>query len=412
MLHGVDVSGHQPGWTPDTDDKFVFVKATEGRTVVNSQAAAQLKAARTKGLQIGHYHFLWPDNAKAQAAWFVGNADIRSGDLLVCDWENTGGGHPSVEDAAVFIAEVERLKPGHRVGLYCNRSDWANTAVKANDFLWIAQWSSTTPTMDWTFWQYTDKPIDQNWAAAKFGSLAELKAWAYGLRWSDEWKSVYVSFVGGYVTPIDRTIVLACAKSSGWGTIRLSQGGLSTSVTASALTHAGLGVADIAIDGRSKEQVWRLCAHLIKSGIVAFPRGYGGDPWADQKHIHFVSVESLAHAHPQAQAQVAEWKQGGDGLKGDGLYNGPKVPLGTWASSPYNPANITDEDDMPTVNEIWTADIIPAPRPVDPDQPEWRPDTYLRKIMEAQISQNDALNAIAKTLGEILTRLPAPPDTF
>jgi hypothetical protein len=31
---------------------------------------------------------------------------------------------------------------------------------------------------------------------------------------------------------------------------------------------------------------------------------------------------------------------GGDGLRGDGAYNGPHVPLGMWAGSPYNPVNI------------------------------------------------------------------------
>jgi Glycosyl hydrolases family 25 len=95
----VDVSTYQPGWTPAQNDKFVFVKSTEGSTWTSGQAAAQLKAARDKRLQVGHYHFMRPGNAVRQARWFVAKTDIKLGDLLVCDWENTPEGHPSVTDA-------------------------------------------------------------------------------------------------------------------------------------------------------------------------------------------------------------------------------------------------------------------------------------------------------------------------
>lgn len=347
MLTGPDVSGHQPNWVPADDDEFVFIKASEGSTFASDDAAKQLKAARDKSLQVGHYHFLWPDNPTRQAKFFVDTADIQPGDLLACDWEDTPGGHPTVADAAEFIAEVKRLKPEHRVGLYCNKSDWTNTTVKAGDFLWVANWTAASlPSIesDWHFWQWTDEPIDQNRASPRWQSLNELKAWASSTTptrlYSEKWKSEYVKFGGGWVTPIDRTILAACAKASGWGTIRLSQGGLSTSVAASAKTHHGLAVGDIPPDGRTKAQVWDFSAHLLRSGIVPFPRGYGGDPWANQKHIHFASVESAAHAHQQLRDQITEWRAGGDGLVGNGAYNGPDVPLGMWASSPYNPKNI------------------------------------------------------------------------
>jgi hypothetical protein len=181
-MHGVDVSGYQPDWTPATHDSFVFVKATEGHTYVSKTAPDQLKAARAGGLQVGHYHFLHPGNAVEQATWFVSKADIQPGDLLVCDFENTREGHPSPADAAAFIAEVKRLKPSNKVGLYCNRSDWTGTSVKAGDFLWIAEYGVTKPNIvaAWQFWQYSDKPIDQNQTSGQWATLAELKAWASG----------------------------------------------------------------------------------------------------------------------------------------------------------------------------------------------------------------------------------------
>jgi hypothetical protein len=366
MLHGVDVSSYQPGWKPVADDSFVFVKATEGTGYSSNRAAAQLAAARAKGLQVGHYHFLRPDNVAKQAAYFVAHADIRPGDLLVCDWENTRDGHPSVADAAIFIAEVKKKRPKNKVGLYCNASDWSNTKVKAGDFLWIAHYGVSKPSIQarWDFWQYADKSsdganIDQN--KSRFNTLDELKAWAKRapgpskpppkpMHYSQTYHSEFVGLNGGWVTPIDREIVLACAKAADWHTLRLSQGGLSNGVITSAKTHYGLGVGDIALDGRPKSKVWKLCAALLRSGIVAFPRGFIADSFQNNKHIHFASVESYSHAHPQLQAQINEYKRGGDGLVGNRPYTGPKVLLGRWKDSPYNPANIKGDNGVYYVN--------------------------------------------------------------
>lgn len=360
MLHGVDVSAYQPGWTPAQNDKFVFVKSTEGSTWTSSQAAAQAKAARDKRLQVGQYHFMRPGNAVRQARWFVAKTDIKPGDLVVCDWENTPEGHPSVADARDFIAEVKRLRPSNRVGLYCNKSEWLNTTVKAGDFLWIAAWNSASSpgiSSPWAFWQYSDKPIDQNWANPKWRTLDQLTRWAASTepapRWSEEYNAEYVSFAGGrndWIIPLDKVIILTCAEHAGYGSVRLVQGGLSTNVTDSALTHAGLGVGDIAVDHRRKDLVWDYTAHLNRSGIRAFPRGFGGDPWANKQHVHWGSRENYDHAHPQLQAQIREMESGGDGLRGDGRYNGPRVPLGNWKSSPYNPLNIKSDTSIYVVN--------------------------------------------------------------
>lgn len=351
MLHGNDVSGYQgKEWKPASGDDFAFVKATEGRTVDNDDGAAQIKTARGAGLVVGHYHFLWPGNAKEQAGYFTSKiADLKPGDLLVCDWEKTGGGHPSVEDAKNFIAEVKRLKPDHKCGLYCNKSDWLNTTVKKGDFLWIASWGSTPGggVKDWDFWQYTDEPIDQNYANPRWKTVEDLRSWALQdpdtpIFWSDTWKSEYLAFGGSakWITPIDKTVLVACAHASGWGSIRIIQGGRRPHTSYSGWTHNGLGVGDIAIDGHDKPEVWKLSAHLTRSGLRPFPRGYGGDPWKDEKHIHFGSRESYEHAHDDLQDQVRAHERGKNGLSNDGPYNGPNVPRGRWADSPYNPKNV------------------------------------------------------------------------
>lgn len=156
---------------------------------------------------------------------------------------------------------------------------------------------------------------------------------------STYWGSDYLWFAGGWVTPVTRSILLAAASASGWGTIRLAQGGFSHA-TASANTHGGLDVVDIAIDGRSKAKVWALCAALKRSGMLPFPRGYVADTFQNNKHIHAVR-NPASHAHPEAKAQLREYQTShGDGLVGSRSYTGPSTALDTWDHSPYNPRNV------------------------------------------------------------------------
>jgi GH25 family lysozyme M1 (1,4-beta-N-acetylmuramidase) len=180
-LHGVDVSSHQGAdWIPAPGDDFTIVKTSEGTTYTSPVRWSQVSAARTAGLVVGHYHYMWPGNPLEQARFFVANAEAQPGEILALDWETTAGGHPTVDEAAVFIAEVQRLAPGHRVLLYCNQSDWVSTTVKAPDGLWIAHYGVDKPktTTPWIFHQYTDDPIDKNWSS--FTKIEDLKAWAAG----------------------------------------------------------------------------------------------------------------------------------------------------------------------------------------------------------------------------------------
>ncbi|MFD8573128.1 glycoside hydrolase family 25 protein [Streptomyces sp. NPDC057694] len=181
MLHGIDVSSYQS--TFDTDGQsFVFIKATEGRSYVNPRLTSQTKLARDGECTVGFYHFLWPGNIAAQAAYFVGKAPEKAGDLLAVDWETTGDGtRASNADKDHFIREVKRLRPNHRVLLYCNRDFWLNvdTTSYAGDGLWIADYvTAGKPRIKakWTIHQYTSSPHDKNVAA--FTSESTLRDWA------------------------------------------------------------------------------------------------------------------------------------------------------------------------------------------------------------------------------------------
>lgn len=183
MLHGVDVSSHQTSFDTDGLD-FVFIKATEGRSYINPRLTGQVQRARAAECVVGFYHFLWPGNVKEQAAYFVGGAPEKAGDLLAVDWETTGEGtHASNGDKDRFIREVKRLRPDHRVLLYCNRSFWLNhdSTSYAGDGLWIADYvTAGKPRIkaSWRIHQYADRPLDRN--VADFSSRAALRSWAKG----------------------------------------------------------------------------------------------------------------------------------------------------------------------------------------------------------------------------------------
>lgn len=183
MIRGIDVASYQERSYPTTGLDFVFVKATEGTTYVNPKMGGQAATARTAGLVLGFYHFLHPGNVKAQAAYFVDRCASLPGDMLVCDWETTGTGtRPTNADKDAFLREVKRLRPGHRVGLYCNLDYWKNrdTTSYAADFLWIADPGAPVgkPRIKapWRFHQYAvSGGTDRN--AASFASRAALRAW-------------------------------------------------------------------------------------------------------------------------------------------------------------------------------------------------------------------------------------------
>ncbi|MDF3302422.1 glycoside hydrolase family 25 protein [Streptomyces tropicalis] len=184
MLRGIDVSAFQSSSYGTDGLSFVFIKATEGRSYVNSKLTAQTKRGRDAGLVVGFYHFLWPGDITAQADYFVAHAPEQAGDILAVDWETTGDGtHASNAEKDSFLRKVKQLRPHNRVVLYCNRSFWLgiDTTSYAGDGLWIADYvSAGHPRIEasWRFHQYTDEPQDTN--VANFSTKAALQSWAQG----------------------------------------------------------------------------------------------------------------------------------------------------------------------------------------------------------------------------------------
>lgn len=178
-LHGNDVSHYQPDWRPSTGDSFAIVKATEGTTYTSPTHASQVALARAAGMVVGHYHYGHPGNIAAQVSYFLSVANPQAGDVLAFDWE--GGTPPSCADKDAFLKGCKTARPHNRAIVYANQDFWLNRnpSKYAADGLWLATIGHSSPPTVGTpvlFWQYTDTPLDQDYAY--FGSKAELVAWA------------------------------------------------------------------------------------------------------------------------------------------------------------------------------------------------------------------------------------------
>jgi hypothetical protein len=180
LITGVDVSSYQDANTyPIAGMSFAIVKATESTTYLNPKYAAQLAHARTNGLVVGHYHFATGTNSAEQVAYFAAHADVRPGELIALDWEES-----SVTSAArdAWLSAAKAHYPHNRVILYCNVDYWLTRDVTHSDAdgLWIADYSHPAGhpniTQAWKFHQYSSSGgIDHS--VADFTSLAALVAW-------------------------------------------------------------------------------------------------------------------------------------------------------------------------------------------------------------------------------------------
>ncbi|MBD0739829.1 GH25 family lysozyme [Streptomyces sp. CBMA29] len=214
MIKGIDVSNYQAATWSTTGLDFVFIKATEGHTLTDSRMAAHAQRARSAGLVVGYYHFLWPGNIQQQAEYFVSKVGNVAGDILAVDWERTSAGtHATGAEKDAFLKAVKKLRPTHKVILYTNTSDWKalDKTSFVQDGLWIAQYNGSAGHPDikapWLFDQWTSTPLDQDVAA--FSNRAALKAWATALV-----KPPYEPFPGAtwFKTGRKSPVVLAMRK--------------------------------------------------------------------------------------------------------------------------------------------------------------------------------------------------------
>jgi len=176
ILHGIDVSRHQRyiDWDAvskmnhkDIGISFAFIKASEGRSVVDEYFNDNWKASKESGVLRGAYHFYRPHlTAQEQASLFIRQVPkLVKGDLPpVLDIEMRGSCPPArlrknLKEWLVLIEKHYGMTPI----LYTNYGFYKHLLL-GKEFkkypLWIAHYK--TPDINnmvdnWNFWQHSDR---------------------------------------------------------------------------------------------------------------------------------------------------------------------------------------------------------------------------------------------------------------
>jgi hypothetical protein len=441
LITGKDLSSNNHGYRPPGSDDFLFVKATEGHTYHNPDHDHQVSLGRKSGMVIGHYMVIREGGGvPAQVDHFLKWAKAKPGDALIVDWEQwyDSRGRPlpkvTVAEKNQAITLLHQKAPGHRVLLYCNRSWWNTSDKKAGDGLWLAEYGVTEPKVDdWLFWQWTNRPVDQN--VARFKSKAALRKWATDVpapgsnarptpalpaaatvtttlkgtvldlaavptgggtrhKFRDRLTNTSGAYPGCVCDCIPRWVALveALAKEAGLPIPAQFWEGSFVVTPNSGKTHQGGGALDIKTTGMTKKQkrAWVKICRL--AGAAAWLRNWAHGRF-DTEHIH-VELIGCPHASADARAQWADYKAGRDGLAYHGRDYGPKVAYIT-AEQAFKqltrtrtgatPADSKDWLEMATKKEVQdavaaalkqslTGDLYPSPS-LNPDSvkknPKW-----------------------------------------
>lgn len=175
-MHGIDVSRHQGtiDWEAvskmkhnDISISFAFIKASEGRTVVDEYFRENWKDAKKAGLMRGAYHFYRTHlTPQEQMDLFVRQIPkLEKGDLPpVLDIEIKGSCPPARlrKNIKTWLVLAERhygVKPIIYTSWHFFYT-YLNTPELRQYPLWIAHYKTpdlNQKTPNWHFWQHTDK---------------------------------------------------------------------------------------------------------------------------------------------------------------------------------------------------------------------------------------------------------------
>jgi lysozyme len=175
-MHGIDVSRHQRDIDWDAVSKmkhkdisitFAFIKASEGRTVVDDYFKKNWEGAKDAGLMRGAYHFYRPHlTAEEQFKLFKRMVPkLEKGDLApVLDIEVYGSGSKAVlkKNLKKWLVMAEKHY-GVTPIIYTNYGFYKHllTGAEFKKYpLWIAHYR--TPDLNyklsnWHFWQHSDR---------------------------------------------------------------------------------------------------------------------------------------------------------------------------------------------------------------------------------------------------------------
>lgn len=169
---GLDISRHQGKihWDELVEEnqqlRFVYIKATEGSSLVDPFYKRNFKAAKERGLLVGSYHFLTNRTSmERQVDNFLSSIDLNQQDLLLLvDIEKDGTRNWKRDIIQKNLAEFIRLvkeRTGHSPMIYTNESYYyLNLYPEFNHYrLFIANYNlpPKLPDAKYDIWQSSKK---------------------------------------------------------------------------------------------------------------------------------------------------------------------------------------------------------------------------------------------------------------
>lgn len=156
--------------TVDYPISFIYIKSTEGASVLNKYFLSDYTQARKHGYKVGAYHFYSTKTyAASQAMYFIKNSRYEKGDLPpVLDVEPShqqimamGGPEAMLGSIRKWLELVEKYR-GVRPILYVSQNfinkyfikDYKNGEyLRKNYHVWIARYGEYKPDVHLDFWQ-------------------------------------------------------------------------------------------------------------------------------------------------------------------------------------------------------------------------------------------------------------------
>ena len=168
-VHGIDIYKYQGNidWyqLKSHEVKFVFMKATEGKELVDNLFKTNWQGAKEAGISRGAYHFYRPNvDWKIQARNFIEQVELEKGDMPpVLDIELIHHQNQLnlLSDIRKWLEVIEKHY-GIRPIVYTYENYYNRFLL--NEFrhynLWIAKYNHSSPGLEdnarWEFWQFSE----------------------------------------------------------------------------------------------------------------------------------------------------------------------------------------------------------------------------------------------------------------
>lgn len=145
---------------------FIFIKSTEGASLLNPYYNADYAAARKRGYPVGTYHYFTHLTSGSRQAWhFLSHSHFKKGDLppvldlepLPSQVKKMGGARQMWSRVRIWLQIVEK-KTGMRPILYVSQTfvnRWLDAApdIKRDYPVWIARYGDYKPDIKLWIWQ-------------------------------------------------------------------------------------------------------------------------------------------------------------------------------------------------------------------------------------------------------------------